>query len=148
MTLYRFTVESGPAEVVTFFDTAGRWCRATWFDHEPRTASHYRCRSAALPSDGFGRVDSVAEMPTWDGARLWVQGTVTDDIARVTVTYRDGSVATAQLLDEPLARGALFTLARPYLSAPASLRAYNAANELVQTLSVGGPSPLPWTPVP
>jgi len=148
LTLYRFTVESGPAEVVTFFDTSGRWCRATWFDHEARSASHYRCRSTDLPLDGFGRVDSASEMPTWDGMRLWVQGMVTDDVARVTVAYRDGSVATAQLLDEPLARGVLFTAARPYYSPPAVLRAYNAYDELVQTLNVRGPSPLPWTPVP
>ena len=133
---WRFTSEDGPARVVSFLDTTGRWCRATWTAGQPRDPAHYACVPSELsPSThGFGRVTTMYDAPMYDGLRSWMEGVASSDVARVTVTLSDHSVVEAKIVRGPA--GVVFSAPVSWLSPQAYYRAFDSSGHLIEGVRV------------
>ena len=135
-TVYRFTSMHGPARVVSFLDTNGQWCLATWESGIARNIAHYQCVPAELtPStEGFGRVGTNYGAPWYDGVNMWMQGVASSDVARITVSATDGTTHQAKIHHE--AAGVVFYAELSSLQTPAFYRAYDKRGHLVERLRV------------
>ena len=135
-TVYRFTTMHGPARVVSFLDTKGQWCLATWESDITKSIAHYQCVPAELtPStEGFGRVGTNYGAPWYDGVNMWMQGVASSDVARITVSATDGTTHQAKIQRE--AAGVVFYAELSSLQTPAFYRAYDSRGHLVERLRV------------
>jgi len=135
-TVYRFTSAHGPARVVSFLDTKGKWCLATWESGVARNIAHYQCVPAELTAstEGFGRVGTIYGTPWYDGVNMWMQGVASSDVARVTVSATDGTTRKAKIRHE--AAGVVFYAELSSLETPAFYRAYDRRGHLVERLRV------------
>ncbi|HET7530438.1 MAG TPA: hypothetical protein VFJ98_05715 [Mycobacteriales bacterium] len=145
VTVYRFVQQGGAARVVSFLDTEGRWCLATWTRLPARDPARYQCVPDGLgaTTHGFGRVNSRDDGGMYDGRSTWQQGVVSNDVARVVIAMTDGTSQRAHVV--AAGSGRVFYAAVPWLHEPRWYRAYDAHGRLMQQIPV--PHVLPHDPL-
>lgn len=145
LTVYRYSTSAGPAHIVSFLDTRGRWCLgAEQSSAAGGTTASYQCVDGDLPvgGSGFGHVASKIDAFGYDGINQWLQGVATSDVADVKVVLTDGTTRSGRLVRD--ASGVVFSVRVPWLASPEFYRAYDTHGQLLEQLRV--PQSLPHDP--